>query len=289
QTCNTCGTQTRTVSCNTSTGKWNVGAWGNCSKTQDECVQKTCKDVLGDRYENEIMQPCERPQAYNGVAGHWLDYPNCSCDCPQGSTLINGECIADGLKCFVDAGLSGRRPGQPNSGGPLVCNGQQVSRVSCPVGQICTCSQEGVYAWHGAFDAGSTHSAGASSNATATGGRREGSDRDFVQAHCVVCQQVSSRDACAIIQGDEDSSTTASCGWEVTYDQTDIALAISCDDQREMPGRTCTTVSSDGRGYPTTPCTMSNRGATFVSCEEYSACPGGGWRMDLTKLECQCH
>lgn len=41
--CNGCGTQTRSVTCNTSDGLWNAGAWGACSKTEAECAPK-CSD-----------------------------------------------------------------------------------------------------------------------------------------------------------------------------------------------------------------------------------------------------
>lgn len=41
QTCNGCGVQTRTVACDTSTGAWTSGEWGSCSKTAEECGEKT--------------------------------------------------------------------------------------------------------------------------------------------------------------------------------------------------------------------------------------------------------
>ena len=42
--CNGCGTRTRSVTCNTSTGNWVTGNWGECSKTQEEC---DCKETYG--------------------------------------------------------------------------------------------------------------------------------------------------------------------------------------------------------------------------------------------------
>ncbi len=42
QTCNGCGTQTRNVSCDTTTGEWKAGAWSSCSKTPSECI--TCPE-----------------------------------------------------------------------------------------------------------------------------------------------------------------------------------------------------------------------------------------------------
>ena len=42
QTCNDCGTQTCSVTCNASTGEWSTGAWSECSKTEAECT--TCPE-----------------------------------------------------------------------------------------------------------------------------------------------------------------------------------------------------------------------------------------------------
>ena len=38
QTCNDCGTQTRSVTCDTATGQWKTGNWNTCSKTEQECA-----------------------------------------------------------------------------------------------------------------------------------------------------------------------------------------------------------------------------------------------------------
>ncbi len=39
QTCNGCGTQTRTVTCNTATGQWDTGAWSECDKEISDCEE----------------------------------------------------------------------------------------------------------------------------------------------------------------------------------------------------------------------------------------------------------
>ena len=41
QSCNGCGVQYRTITCDTSTGKWISGDWGSCSKTAEDCEEKT--------------------------------------------------------------------------------------------------------------------------------------------------------------------------------------------------------------------------------------------------------
>ena len=40
--CSSCGTQTRTVTCDASTGEWVPGAWGICDKTEEACQQEEC-------------------------------------------------------------------------------------------------------------------------------------------------------------------------------------------------------------------------------------------------------
>ena len=46
ESCNGCGTRTRSVTCNTSTGLWVTGSWGECSKTEEEC---NCKETYGTK------------------------------------------------------------------------------------------------------------------------------------------------------------------------------------------------------------------------------------------------
>ena len=57
QTCNDCGTQTRSVTCNASTGEWSTGAWGECSKTEEECLeeQDCCSDSLSESAFKECL------------------------------------------------------------------------------------------------------------------------------------------------------------------------------------------------------------------------------------------
>ena len=72
------GTQTRTYTCNQSTGTWEAGEWTG-----------ECKEVCSSQAE----QHCTEPQDPNGVAGTW-NAQTCKCTCPEGSTLVDDECIA---------------------------------------------------------------------------------------------------------------------------------------------------------------------------------------------------
>ena len=74
----TTGTQTRTYTCNQSTGTWEAGEWTG-----------ECKEVCSSQAE----QHCTEPQDPNGVAGTW-NAQTCKCTCPEGSTLVDDECIA---------------------------------------------------------------------------------------------------------------------------------------------------------------------------------------------------
>ncbi len=64
QTCKTCGTQTRTVTCNTTTGAWNIGTWSACDTTGCEAL------------------PCDSDTAAlcSDCGGTW-NPTLCSCDC----------------------------------------------------------------------------------------------------------------------------------------------------------------------------------------------------------------
>ena len=59
ESCNGCGTRTRSVTCNTSTGSWEAGLWGECSKTAEEC--NPCPD--GYTYNADLNEcvPDEEP------------------------------------------------------------------------------------------------------------------------------------------------------------------------------------------------------------------------------------
>ncbi|MBR2082661.1 MAG: hypothetical protein IJ876_06625, partial [Elusimicrobiaceae bacterium] len=237
QTCNTCGTQTRTVSCNTSTGKWNVGAWGNCSKTQDECVQKTCKDVLGENYIWDVMQPCEQPHQGN-IEGKWLGYPDCKCSCPQGSTLIDGECEET---CENKLGNSYSATTQKCTKATSTSVAGTWDDTKC----ACKCPA------------------------------------DFVlkNGQCVCPSGYTLKNG--------SCQRESSCSWEVTEDVTDFATGTLCGDPNMREGK-CPGADASG-GTPTKQCTTATKGSTFYTCIQYDTCPGGGWRQDWTRYECQCN
>ena len=130
QTCNSCGTQTRTVTCNVATGEWVPGEWGTCdlsacpkncdnsskpatSQTCNNCGTQTrtvtCNTTTGawvpgawsacsktvkecSQCDWQEAQKCERPQGSNTQAGDWND-ETCTCSCPSQTTLNSeGEC-----------------------------------------------------------------------------------------------------------------------------------------------------------------------------------------------------
>ena len=104
QTCNICGTQTRTVTCNTATGQWDTSAWGNCSKTEEECSgTKTCDDWSLDQ---DVDGLCL--QAGKIFSMDFLDATlpenasveefsaTCCASCPEGEYPSNGLCCPEG-------------------------------------------------------------------------------------------------------------------------------------------------------------------------------------------------
>ena len=65
QTCNGCGTQTRTVACNTANGEWQPSAWGTCSKTVEECTDPCSThpfDLVQEREETALC--CKGSSVY---------------------------------------------------------------------------------------------------------------------------------------------------------------------------------------------------------------------------------
>ena len=48
ESCNGCGFRKRSVTCNTSNWQWEVGAWGECSATEEDCNCKAGRTVVKD-------------------------------------------------------------------------------------------------------------------------------------------------------------------------------------------------------------------------------------------------
>ena len=66
--CNTCGTQTRPITCNSATGEWVPGEWGACDKTAAECNSGECTN--GDT-KTEACGNCGT-QEISCINGRWI-------------------------------------------------------------------------------------------------------------------------------------------------------------------------------------------------------------------------
>ena len=84
ESCNGCGTRTRSVTCNTSTGSWEAGLWGECSKTAEEC--NPCPD--GYTYNADLNEcvPDEEP-CPDGYSREQQDCSQMSQACSDGSVI----------------------------------------------------------------------------------------------------------------------------------------------------------------------------------------------------------
>ena len=66
--CNTCGTQTRTITCNSATGEWVSGEWGACDKTAEECNTGECTN---GQTKTEACGNCGT-QEITCINGRWI-------------------------------------------------------------------------------------------------------------------------------------------------------------------------------------------------------------------------
>lgn len=112
QLCNECGTQTRTVKCDTSTGNWVVGAWSQCDKTPEECGEHmTCGEWSYQGQFADYWCDIQFGQVYNPAADNFAiskdaspsDIGACCTGCPP------GQHATDGLCCPADK-VAGRLP-----------------------------------------------------------------------------------------------------------------------------------------------------------------------------------
>ena len=98
QSCNTCGTQTRPITCNSATGEWVPGEWGACDKTVAECNSGECTN--GDT-KTEACGNCGT-QEITCINGRWI----------EGICQNQGECKAGtmsfvgGAECTSGGGFS---------------------------------------------------------------------------------------------------------------------------------------------------------------------------------------
>ena len=84
ESCNGCGTRTRSVTCDTGTGSWVAGLWGECSKTAEEC--NPCPD--GYTYNADLNEcvPDEEP-CPDGYSREQQDCSQMSQACSDGSVI----------------------------------------------------------------------------------------------------------------------------------------------------------------------------------------------------------
>lgn len=104
QACNQCGTQTRTVTCNSSTGEWIVGAWSACNKQLSECSGATCGNYSFDG--RTAAEWCEARKwiikenadsiALSSEGADLTEvWPTCCTTCPSGKYYTNGICCGE--------------------------------------------------------------------------------------------------------------------------------------------------------------------------------------------------
>jgi|GEM_PF-2341854 type IV pilus assembly protein PilE len=134
------GTQTRTYTCDQSSGEWKASTWtGTCRDAN------TCPDP-------SAQQLCEQSEGQ----GVWTDYPDCKCTCRQG-TLVDGECVytepeptgPESKVCnwVVQENYTGKNNGTPcnmcgyilESSGPQNCNESTEGQIFRHFNQYSTC------------------------------------------------------------------------------------------------------------------------------------------------------
>ena len=88
QACNGCGTQTRTITCNSATGEWVPGAFGECSKTEEECKPDDSKpDNCGEgRILDSFSGACVCAAEANGTS----EYTSCSGESQEQCPVAGG-------------------------------------------------------------------------------------------------------------------------------------------------------------------------------------------------------
>ena len=125
--CNECGTRTRSVTCNTATGKWVTGSWSACSKTEEECSPtKTC-DESAKPAASQSCNECgtqRRSVTCDTNTGVWQsgDWGSCS-------VASSDECCTPGRVAADD---------YPHWE-PDTCDGDDSKQYTCSFGETKTC------------------------------------------------------------------------------------------------------------------------------------------------------
>ena len=143
ETCNQCGTRTRSVTCNTATGNWVTGSWRACNKTLTDCTGSACDPATKPA---DFQTACGCGQmtiSYycHEESGQWRSAPG-SCVLPEGACQ-NGQ--KETRSCGLnDSGTQTRTCSNCAWGEWSECEGAD----SCPNGERSdgTC-KEPVYKW----------------------------------------------------------------------------------------------------------------------------------------------
>ena len=96
--CNTCGTQTRTITCNSATGEWVPGEWGACDKTAEECNTGECTN---GQTKTEACGNCGT-QEITCINGRWVSgICQNQGECKAGSMSFDGGALCTNGGGFV--------------------------------------------------------------------------------------------------------------------------------------------------------------------------------------------
>ena len=101
QTCsNGCGTQTRTVSCNTSTGQWETGAWSGSCECECSGVKPTETQVCNDCGTQTRTVECDTSTG-DWVASAWSSCSKTQQECDEENKEEDEDCCADDVTDFA--------------------------------------------------------------------------------------------------------------------------------------------------------------------------------------------
>ena len=149
RSCNGCGTQTRSVTCNTSTGSWTTGSWGSCSKTADECSSSS-----GGSSGSGKDEICNVDFSTSAYMNRW-DY--CCANESTSNTKCYRTCSSSSSSPNFDGSSGGYAWGSTgsscSSGGSgfanaisctgMTCSSSTVGQTCCNNGKLQKCVENG--------------------------------------------------------------------------------------------------------------------------------------------------
>lgn len=141
QSCNTCGTQTRSVTCNTATGEWKTASWGSCSMTAAQCSggtspDKDACDVDFSRYTGRWRACCSGKPVSNRACYQTCTSKDTAWNPGTGGTTY--QWVVTGGSC--SSGGSGFANGISCTG--YSCTSRTVGQKCCGGGTFQTCTQK---------------------------------------------------------------------------------------------------------------------------------------------------